>query len=165
MALAVAMENLRIPEEIWRKSLQEPFIAEYRSTHELGFCHFRKVYTVSKDKLPIEIKDSIIKKMKHTEFIIDEVMFLFRNEQSRIWDDSYWLCIGKTVQSTTNLSHFMFETGCSGPGFGLGETSKLFLADSLETLVNLLTDKQRLIIHNELEKRGESPPCGKSVFI
>lgn len=46
----------------------------------------------------------------------------------------------------------MYESGCSGTGFGLGSTSSLFMSKSHELLYNhSLTDKHRNLITKNIK--------------
>ena len=63
------------------------------------------------------------------------------------YDDKYWFFIGKLE----NNLYFSYEIGCSGTGFGLGETSLIHFSKTKELLLLYgLTDKHRNLVKLKL---------------
>lgn len=145
MELINKLKDSVVDELVWREELKEPFTGEHRfRTEPNTFCHYHNSYFVSSNAMPRKVNQT-----QNTELIIEDVMFLYTDNGLDRFDESYWMCIGKTNNKNNNGLHyyFMYDSGCCGTGFGLGSTSKLYLADSLEDIVDYgLTNEQRRLV-------------------
>lgn len=72
-----------------------------------------------------------------------------------LYDDQYWLCIGKLSDG----NYFVYEAGCSFMGFEPAQNrdagqSELFIDKSIDNLkLYGLTNEQRTIIENNIDTR------------
>ncbi len=99
-------ENI-VDEAVWREKLKEPFIAEDRLISEPDyFLHTHEIFFLQPNKLPIKSN-----KTPKTELIISEVMFLYCDDGLDKFEESYWMCIGKTKGKTLEGAdtYFMYE--------------------------------------------------------
>jgi hypothetical protein len=147
MKLVNILKDRVVDALVWREELKEPFTAEHRFRTEKSdvFLHNHSLLFVSNNALPIGGNQT-----QNTELFIEEVMFLYSIDKL---DESYWMCIGKTNNRNNRgiYYYFMYESGWCGTGFGLCSDSKLFLAESLEDIVEYaLTDEQRRLVSENI---------------
>lgn len=150
MELINVLHEKVVDELVWREELKEPFLAEHRFRKESldTFLHNHILLFVSDNALPIGGNQT-----QNTELIIEEVMFLYSDNGLDKFEESYWMCIGKTNNKNNRATnyYFMYEAGCCGTGFGICSESKLFLAESLENIVQYaLTNEQRLLVSENI---------------
>ena len=143
MELVNIIKDRVVDELVWREELKEPFTAEhrFRTEHSDTFLHNHILLFVSNNALPIGGNQT-----QNTELIIEKVMFLYSIDK---FEESYWMCIGKTNNKNNRglYYYFMYEAGCCG----LCSDSKLFLAESLEDIVEYaLTDEQRRLVSRNI---------------
>lgn len=82
--------------------------------------------------------------------IYDKIKYLhyLHMTGAKEFDEKTWFIIGQLEDAYNNL-YFAYDVHCSGTGFGLGETSKMFFAKTPELLVKYgLTFTQRELIWN-----------------
>lgn len=113
--------------------------------------HAQNCYAICDNKIKHIDKVITIKNM------IECLFFLYVDFGEQTWDDKYWFFIGKLKKDGL---YFMYESGCSGTGFGFGEESTLYLSKKPELLTTYgLTNKHRdLITKNINESRFTCPP-------
>jgi hypothetical protein len=150
MDLVNILKDKFVEEQVWREELKEPFLAEHRFRKESGdtFIHNHSLLFVSNNALPIRGNQT-----QNTELIIEKVMFLYSDNKLDKFEESYLMCIGKTSNKNNKGIYYycMYEAGCCGTGFGICSNSKLFLAESLEDIVQYaLTDEQRLLVSENI---------------
>lgn len=150
MDLVNTLKDKFVDELVWREELKEPFLAEHRFRKESPdtFLHNHSLLFVSNNALPI-----VAKQTQNTELFIENVMFLYSDNKLDKFEESYWMCIGKTNNRNNRATnyYFMYESGCCGTGFGLCSESKLFLGATLEDIVQYaLTDKQRRLVSGNI---------------
>lgn len=134
--------NTTIDESEWRSVLAEPFECERRMLTEPAFPHTHDIIYIAAGRLPALGK----KRRRPTWETIGQVMFVWDNkaQQQHMWDDAEWMCIGKTNDSPF---YFAFLSHRCGTGFGLCETSTMYLAKTLEEIwMCALTDSQRAVV-------------------
>lgn len=129
--------------EEYKNILDEPLDADLKSVKmdDKTYVHFQNCYLITKNKIiPSDRNMSI----KH---LIECIYFVYTDFGEKEFDDKYWFFIGRL----TNDLYFSYEVGCSGTGFGLGETSKMYFSKSEKLLLTYgLTDKQRNFIKQSI---------------
>ena len=144
MDLINKLKDSFVDELVWRDGLKEPFTAEHKLRLDPNYLHTHQSFFVAPNKLPLRFKQT-----QNTELIIGEVMFLYCDDRLDKFEESYWICIGKTTNKNRSgiYYYFMYEAGCCG----LCSESKLFLGDTLRDIVEFaLTDSQRRLVSDNL---------------
>jgi len=131
--------------ETYAHVLKEPFSADARRKSDPSFNHFSLTYIIKNES--IQCVNKIILLNEYIECLYFLVADLGRN----VWeDDRHWFVIGKLKNNLL----FVYETNCSGTGFGFCEESKLILCQTPEQLTTFgLTDKHRNFIEKYIKKR------------
>ena len=139
--------------ENYKDVLDEPLDADYQSVKqtENDYPHYQECNLIEKNGIK-QVKrehNAIIKPL------INCLYFVYTDFGKEKVDDKYWFFIGKLKSLKDNAEfYFTYEVGCSGTGFGLGETSILNCSKSKELLMMYgLTDRQRNIIFTHLPNK------------
>ena len=120
-----------------------PFMADINTKAIQEGAHFVNSFDINYNQI------SKTKTIAVATDTIDKLHFMYVNFGERQFDAKYWFCVGQL----TNGIYFSYESGCSGTGFHLGETSTIFSAKTQELLHNFgLSDKQRTLIRNNIDK-------------
>lgn len=124
--------------EEYKSFLDEPLDMDAEAIDD---THFQECHLITNNKIQLLNRRIILKPL------IECLYFVYVDYGRIKYDDKYWFFIGKLK----NGLYFSYEVGCSGTGFGLGETSKIYFSNTKELLLLYgLTDKQRNIIDNFL---------------
>lgn len=100
-------------------------------------CHTQRCTRISCSKLQHIKSVNIYDKIKYLHFLHKSINDIGENR---------WFIIGQLDDAYNNL-YFAYDVYCSGTGFGLGETSKLWFATQPDLLVKYgLTYEQRELI-------------------
>jgi hypothetical protein len=132
--------------EKYKELLEEPLDADIIAMTDKSnrFCHYFECEIITKDEIK-KINKNILLKNK-----IESLYFVYADYGDYEFHGKYWITVGKIIK---NL-YFVYESGCSGTGFGLGSYSKLIISKSPELLYNYgLTDKQRDLINKNINDR------------
>lgn len=132
--------------EEYKNILDEPLDADLKSVQKKDYVHFQKCYLITNSKI---IPSNRNMSIKH---LIECVYFVYTDFGEGEFDDKYWFFIGKL----SNDLYFSYEVGCSGTGFGLGETCTMHFSKTEELLLTYgLTDKQRNFIKQNIGSHAE----------
>jgi hypothetical protein len=129
--------------EVYKTVLDEPLDADLRTTYKNAneYPHYQKGYLITNDKIQLLNQTIIIKHLIHCLY------FVYTDFGKKEFDDKYWFFIGRLK----NNLYFSYEMGCSGTGFGLGETSIMYFSKTKELLLLYgLTNKHRNLINSNL---------------
>lgn len=129
--------------EEYKSILDEPLDADLKSVtiDEDHYTHYQNCYLITKNKI---IPSNRNMSIKH---LIEYIYFVYTDFGEREFDDKYWFFIGKLKDDL----YVSYETGRSGSGFGLGETSTMHFSKSEELLLTYgLTDKQRNLVKQHI---------------
>lgn len=136
-----------IPAEEWRFKLQMVFEAERKMWSDCAFEHNHEIILLKLGELPhIMFFDNHICNKYHkkllTEKAIKDVYYLnVKGIEEKSFEEKYFLCIGKT----NDKYYFTYTAKACGTGFGFAETSKLYLCEDYEALLNRsLTEMERI---------------------
>jgi hypothetical protein len=110
------------------------------------YCHSQKGYGIYEDKIKYLGGDKIISILDK----ITDIYFLYIDIGLSRWDSKYWFFVGKLKDDF----YFIYEVGCCGTGFGLGEESIIHVSKKQEWLSKYgFTNKHRTLIAENIEKR------------
>lgn len=124
--------------EEYKNVLDEPLDADLKTTqqNENEYPHYQKCYLITNKIKPLNQNVMV----KH---LIECLYFVYTDFGEKEYDNKYWFFIGRLK----NNLYFSYEMGCSGTGFGLGETSVIHFSKTKEFLLLYgLTDKHRNLI-------------------
>lgn len=130
--------------EEYKNILLQPFTADETLNINKYYAHTQNAYFITDTNINHINKVILIKDR------IKYLFFLYADFGEIEWDDKYWFFVGKL----NNGLYFMYETKCSGTGFGLGTQSGLYLSKKPEHLIKYsFTNKHRDLINNNIYRR------------